>query len=113
METHNEKSSEICFLVLQHVQLHFGSGRVSEVNILNNICLMHPYVLTHVCFLETHQEKSSEVIIPVLEHGKLHVGSGRVSVLKIAIKIEIGPSGPHEGSNPRLKWKRTNKSRLK
>ena len=28
-ETHHEKSSEVFISVLQHVKLHFGSGRVS------------------------------------------------------------------------------------
>ena len=59
--------------MLEHVKLHFGTGRVSPSEI------------------ETHQENSSELSIPVLEHLKLNVGTARVSVLKIMIKIAITP----------------------
>ena len=34
METHQQKSSEVIIPVLEHGQLHFGSGRVSELNIM-------------------------------------------------------------------------------
>ena len=86
LETRQQSSSEMKIPVLELLTLHFGKGHVSELNILNNICLMHPSAL------ETHQQKSSEVlIVPVLEHGKLHFGSGRVSVLNIMIQIAISP----------------------
>ena len=34
METHQQKSSEVIIPLLEHGQLHFGSGRVSELNII-------------------------------------------------------------------------------
>ena len=88
METRQQSLSEMMIPVLELLTLHFGKGHVSELNILNNIYLMHPYPPSA---LETHQEKSSEVSIPVLEHVKLHFGSGRVSMLKIMTNITISP----------------------
>ncbi len=88
METHQQKSSEVIIPVLEHGQLHFGSGRVSELNIMITIVISHGPHLGHKTpsAFEKHHEKSSEVCIPVLQHVKLHFGSGRVSVLKIMIK---------------------------
>ena len=96
METHQQKSSEVIIPVLEHGQLHFGSGRVSELNIMITIAIsprasLWPYAPS---VLETHREKSSEVLIPVLQHVKLHFDSGRGSALKIMIKIAIS-DGPH------------------
>ena len=96
METHQQKSSEAIIPVLEHGQLHFGSGRVSVLKIIIKIAISHgPHYGHKTPFaLETHHEKSSEVFIPVLQHVKQHFGSGRVSVLKILIKIAIS-HGPH------------------
>ena len=82
--------------VLEHGQLHFGSGRVSEINIMITIGIS-PRASSGSytpSALETHHEKSSEVFIPVLQHVKLHFGSGRISVLTIMIQIAIS-HGPH------------------
>ena len=38
-KTHQQKSSEVIVPVLEHGQLHFGSGRVSELNILITIAI--------------------------------------------------------------------------
>ncbi len=88
METHYEKSYEVFIPVLQHVKLHFGSGRVSVLKIMMIIAISHGPHYSHKTSsaLETHQEKSSQVIIPVLEHAKLHFGTGRDSVREIMIK---------------------------
>ncbi len=87
METQHEKSSEVFIHVLQHVKLHFGSGRVSVLKIIIKIAISHGPQDHKTSFaLETHQEKSSEVIIPVLEHAKLHFGTCRDSVREIMIK---------------------------
>ena len=88
METHHEKSSEVFIHVLQHVKLHFGSGRVSVLKIMIKIAISQGPHKGHKTSsaLETHQEKSSEVISPVLEHAKLHFGTGRDSVREIMIK---------------------------
>ena len=42
VETRQQSSSEMMIPVLEQLTLHFGKGHVSEVKILNNICLMHP-----------------------------------------------------------------------
>ena len=96
METHQQKSSEVIIPVLEHGHLYFGSGRVSELNIMITISISHGPHYGHKTpsALETHHEKSSEVFIPVLQHVKVHFGSGRGSVLKIMIKIAIS-HGPH------------------
>ena len=39
LETRKEKSSEVIIPVLEHGQLHFGSGRVSELNIMIPIAI--------------------------------------------------------------------------
>ena len=39
MEAHQEKSSEVIIPVLEHGQLHFDSGRVSELNIIITITI--------------------------------------------------------------------------
>ena len=39
LETRQEKSSEVIIPVLEHVNLHFGSGRVSVLNIMNEIAI--------------------------------------------------------------------------
>ncbi len=39
LETRQEKSSEVIIPVLEHGQLHFGSGRVSELNIAITIAI--------------------------------------------------------------------------
>ena len=39
METQQQKSSELIIPVLEHGQLHFGSGRVSELNIMITIAI--------------------------------------------------------------------------
>ena len=39
METHQQKSPEVIIPVLEHGQLHFGSGRVSELNIRHMITI--------------------------------------------------------------------------
>ena len=80
METNQQKSSEAIIPAIEHDELHFGSGRVSVLNIR----AIEPRLLR-----KRTMKKSSEVIIPVLEHGKLLFGSGRVSVIKIMIKIAI------------------------
>ena len=54
METHQQKTSELIIPVLEHGQLHFGSGRVSELNIMITIAiipgaLLGPYN-NPVCF---------------------------------------------------------------
>ena len=96
METHKQKSSEVIIPVLEHGQLHFGSGRVSELNIMITIAISPRASLgpsNPVCFGNA-PKKSSEVFISVLQHVKLHLGSVRVCVLKIMIKITIS-HGPH------------------
>ena len=35
------KSSEVCIPFLQHVKLHFGSGRVSVLKIIIKIAISH------------------------------------------------------------------------
>ena len=41
---HQEKSSEVIVLVLDHGKLHFGSGRVSVLKIMIKIVISHvPY----------------------------------------------------------------------
>ena len=88
METDQQKSSEVIIPVLEHCRLHFGSGRVSDLNIMITIGISPRASIgpTKTCALETHHEKWSEVglIIPVLQH--VHVVSGRDSVRKIMIK---------------------------
>ena len=42
VETRQQSSSEMMIPVLELLALHFGKGHVSELNILNNIFLMHP-----------------------------------------------------------------------
>ena len=42
VETRQQSSSEMIIPVLELLTLHFGEGHVSELNILNNTCLMHP-----------------------------------------------------------------------
>ena len=37
IEMHQQKSSKVIIPVLEHGQLHFGSGRVSELNIIITI----------------------------------------------------------------------------
>ena len=88
MESHQQKSSEVSIPLIGHGQLHFGSGHVSELNIMIKIAISHGPHWGHKTpsALETHQEKSSEVIIPVLEHAELHFGTGRDSVREIMIK---------------------------
>ena len=39
METHQQTSSEVIIYVLEHGQLHFGSGCVSELNIMITIAI--------------------------------------------------------------------------
>ena len=39
METHQRKSSEVIIPVLEHDQLHFGSARVSVLNIMITIAI--------------------------------------------------------------------------
>ena len=39
LETRQEKSSEVIIPVLEHVNLHFGSGRVSVLNIMIEIAI--------------------------------------------------------------------------
>ncbi len=41
METHQQKSSEAIIPVLEHGQLHFGSGRVSVLKIMIKIAISH------------------------------------------------------------------------
>ena len=41
LETHHEKSSEVFISVLQHVKLHFGSGRISVLTIMIKIAISH------------------------------------------------------------------------
>ena len=41
METHHEKSSEVYIYVLQHVNLHFGSDRVSVLKIMIKSAISH------------------------------------------------------------------------
>ena len=50
-ETSQKSSTKMVIHVLELLTLHFGKDHVSELNILNNICLMHPYPPTA---LETH-----------------------------------------------------------
>ena len=71
LETRQEKSSEVSIPVLEHGKLHFGSGRVSVLNIMIKIAISPGASLGTYppSEMETHQDTSSEVIIPVLEHG--------------------------------------------
>ena len=39
MEMQQQKSSQVIIPVLEHVKLHFGSGRVSELNIMITIAV--------------------------------------------------------------------------
>ena len=39
IETHQQKSSEVIIPILEHGQLHFGSGRDSELNIMITIAI--------------------------------------------------------------------------
>ena len=38
---HREKSSEVFIPILQHVKLHFGSGRVAVLKIMIKIAISH------------------------------------------------------------------------
>ena len=39
LETHQEKSSEVIIPVLEHGKLHFGSARVSVLNIMIKVAI--------------------------------------------------------------------------
>ena len=94
METHQQKWSEVIIPVIERGRLHFGSGRVSDLNIVITLAISHGphYGNRTSSALETHQEKSSEVIIPVLEHAKLTSGTDRDSVREIIIKHPNWPN---------------------
>ena len=47
METHQQKSYEVIIPLLEHGQLHFGSGRVSELNIMITIAISQQLGQTH------------------------------------------------------------------